>query len=52
MLLDRRYGHLSIARIAHDNGFGDASYFSRVFRSHFGATPSDFREAARRDWSV
>jgi len=52
MLLDRRYGHLSIARIAHDNGFGDASYFSRVFRRHFGATPSDFREAARRDWSV
>jgi AraC-like DNA-binding protein len=50
MLVDRRYAHLNIARIAHENGFGDVSYFNRAFRRHFGATPSDFREAARREW--
>ena len=50
MLVDRRYAHLNIAQIAHENGFGDVSYFNRAFRRHFGATPSDFREAARREW--
>ena len=50
MLGDRRYAHLNIARIAHENGFGDISYFNRVFRRHFGATPSDVREAARLTW--
>jgi AraC-like DNA-binding protein len=47
MLLDRRYAHLSIARIAGESGFGDVSYFNRVFRRRFGATPSDLRAAAR-----
>jgi AraC-like DNA-binding protein len=50
MLVDRRYANLNIAQIAHENGFGDLSSFNRVFRRHFGATPSDFREAARREW--
>ena len=50
MLIDRRYAHLNIAQIAHESGFGDVSYFNRVFRRHFGATPSDFREAARPAW--
>jgi AraC-like DNA-binding protein len=50
MLVDRRYAHLNIAQIAHENGFGDVSNFNRAFRGHFGATPSDFREAARREW--
>jgi AraC-like DNA-binding protein len=50
MLIDRRYAHLNIAQIAHGSGFGDVSYFNRVFRRHFGATPSDFREAARLAW--
>ena len=50
MLIDRRYAHLNIAQIAHESGFGDVSYFNRVFRRHFGATPSDFREAARQAW--
>jgi AraC-like DNA-binding protein len=50
MLVERRYTHLSIAQIAHENGFGDVSYFNRAFRRHFGATPSDLREAARREW--
>jgi AraC-like DNA-binding protein len=50
MLIDRRHAHLSIAQIAHESGFGDVSYFNRVFRRHFGATPSDLREAARPTW--
>lgn len=50
MLLDRRYGHLNITQIAHETGFGDISYFNRAFRRQFGATPSDVREAARREW--
>jgi len=50
MLGDRRCAHLNIARIAHESGFGDISYFNRVFRRHFGATPSDVREAARLTW--
>jgi len=49
MLVDH-YCHLNVAQIAHENGFGDISYFNRAFRSHFGATPSDLREAARREW--
>jgi AraC-like DNA-binding protein len=50
MLIDRRYAHLNIAQVAHESGFGDVSYFNRAFRRHFGATPSDFREAARLTW--
>ena len=50
MLIDRRYAHLNITQIAHESGFGDVSYFNRVFRRHFGAPPSDFREAARQVW--
>ena len=51
MLIDRRYAHLNIAQIAHENGFGDISYFNRAFRRHVGATPSDLREIARREWA-
>ena len=51
MLIDRRCGHLNIAQIAHESGFNDVSYFNRVFRRHFGATPTDLREAARPSWS-
>lgn len=36
-----------ISDIATEAGFADLSYFNRVFRRHFGATPSDIREAAR-----
>jgi len=50
MLIDRRHAHLNIAQVAHESGFGDVSYFNRAFRRHFGATPSDFREAARLAW--
>ena len=47
MLLDSRFAHLTIAQLAHSNGFNDISYFNRAFRRHFGATPSDLREAER-----
>ena len=50
MLIDLRFAHLNITEIAHESGFGDISYFNRAFRRHFGATPSDFREAARQAW--
>ena len=50
LLIDRRYAQLNIAQIAHESGFGDVSYFNRAFRRHFGARPSDFRDAARRAW--
>jgi AraC-like DNA-binding protein len=38
-------GH-SISTIAYECGFGDLSYFNRVFRRHFGMTPSDARAQA------
>jgi AraC-like DNA-binding protein len=50
MLGDRRYAHLNIARIAHEAGFNDISYFNRTFRRRFLATPSDIRETARMTW--
>ena len=37
-----RAGH-TIAAIAYECGFGDLSYFNRVFRRQFGMTPSDAR---------
>jgi len=35
-----------ISAIAYDSGFGDLSYFNRVFRRTFGETPSDARHRA------
>ena len=49
MLQDHRYAHLTIAQLAHGNGFNDISYFNRAFRRQFGATPSDIREAGSKD---
>ena len=43
MLADTQYDAWSIAAIAVAAGFGDLSYFHRVFRRHLGATPSDLR---------
>lgn len=36
-----------IRAIAYESGFGDLSYFNRVFRRRYGMTPSEAREAAR-----
>ena len=35
---------LSIKEIAKSVGFSDQLYFSKIFSSHFGASPSDFRK--------
>lgn len=39
--------HLTAAEIGHRSGFTSASHFSRVFRTHFGMTPTEARRAAR-----
>ncbi len=36
---------LSVQEIAHQSGFSDAFYFSRLFRSSFGVSPRAFRKA-------
>ena len=48
LLREPRWHDRKIADIAIEAGFTDLSYFSRVFRRYYGATPSDIREAARR----
>ncbi len=49
LLRDPGWRHRKIADIAAEAGFTDLSYFNRVFRRHFGATPSDIREAALQE---
>jgi AraC-like DNA-binding protein len=48
LLTDPRRSAEKISAAAFDAGFGDVSYFNRVFRRQFGATPSDVRAQARR----
>jgi AraC-like DNA-binding protein len=51
LLSDSRFDHRSITSVAFDVGIRDASYFGRLFRRRFGATPSELRNeslAARR----
>jgi AraC-like DNA-binding protein len=43
---DRSQQHRSITDIAFAFGFSNMAHFSRVFRSHLGLTPSDYRRAA------
>jgi AraC-like DNA-binding protein len=47
-LTDPRRDGEKISAVAYDCGFGDVSYFNRVFRRHYGATPSDIKLRARR----
>jgi AraC-like DNA-binding protein len=47
LLRDPRWRTRRIADIAAEAGFTDLSYFNRVFRRHYGAVPSDIRQAAR-----
>ena len=47
LLRDAAGANSRIADVAFACGFGDLSYFNRVFRRRYGATPSDMREAAR-----
>ena len=48
ILSDPQLGDRSISSIAFDVGFGDLSYFNRVFRRRYDATPSEIRQAAKR----
>ncbi len=48
MLVDPNLAYHNISAIALDAGFGDLSYFNRVFRRRFGGTPSDIRAAGTR----
>ena len=52
MLTDPRHDAETISAIAFACGFGDLSYFNRVFRRHFAATPTAVREAARHGEAV
>ena len=47
MLRNRQYAGWTIGDIAFAAGFGDLSYFHRVFRRRFGATPADMRTDRR-----
>jgi AraC-like DNA-binding protein len=49
ILTDPRMADHTIASIAYEVGFGDLSYFNRTFRRHYGASPSEVREEARRN---
>ena len=49
MLTSPRFRYRPISAIAFDVGFGDLSYFNRLFRRHYQATPSDVRVAAFED---
>lgn len=48
LLCDPRLSTRPIGAIALDAGFGDLSYFNRVFRRAYGETPSDVRRARLR----
>ena len=48
LLSDPRLGDRSISTVAFDVGFGDLSYFNRVFRRRYDATPSEIRQAVKR----
>jgi methylphosphotriester-DNA--protein-cysteine methyltransferase len=47
-LSEPRLADRKISSVAFDVGFGDLSYFNRVFRRRYGATPSEIRRAAKR----
>jgi AraC-like DNA-binding protein len=47
MLADPRHQGRTISAIAFEVGFGNLSNFNRMFRRHFGMTPSDARSAIR-----
>jgi len=47
LLTDPRRTGEKISTAAFDAGFGDVSYFNRVFRRQFGAAPSEIRARAR-----
>jgi transcriptional regulator GlxA family with amidase domain len=51
LLADPRRRNDKISAVAFDCGFGDVSYFNRMFRRRFGAAPSEVRGHARSEAS-
>jgi transcriptional regulator GlxA family with amidase domain len=47
LLTDPRRATEKISTAAFDAGFGDVSYFNRVFRRQYGAAPSEIRARTR-----
>lgn len=43
LLLDPDRSDWTVTRIAHECGFNDPAYFSRVFKNAYGLTPSQLR---------
>ena len=48
MLTDPGRNGEKISTVAYDCGFGDVSYFNRVFRRSYGVSPSEIRALARQ----
>jgi AraC-like DNA-binding protein len=48
-LCDPRLTDRTISSLAFALGFGDLSYFNRMFRRRYGAAPSEVRAASRQD---
>jgi acetamidase/formamidase/AraC-like DNA-binding protein len=48
-LIDPLYSHLSITDILFRWGFNDAAHFSRIFRTQFGKSPREYRQALNDD---
>jgi AraC-like DNA-binding protein len=48
MFADPHHRAEKITTVAYTCGFGDVSYFNRVFRRHYGLAPSDVRAQARQ----
>ena len=48
MLTAQSHGKVRISDIALQSGFSDISYFNRLFRSRFGATPTDVHAQSYR----
>ena len=42
-----RASNLSVSDVAWQVGFGDVSYFTRLFRQHTGLTPARYRQSVR-----
>ncbi|MEK0312528.1 AraC family transcriptional regulator [Cohnella sp. 56] len=40
--------HMAIAEIAERTGFTNTSYFHRIFKKHYGLTPTDYRKSEER----
>ena len=40
----------SVADIADENGFTDASYFTKIFKNQFGMTPKEYRNKFKEDF--